>query len=146
MADYAFLSPSRRKVVNGDTDEFAESTVRAYRSETKHQAEMAINELIELSESKHVDTEDIFPPQKVSEFLNAVMDHGSITPPHSFDGDEAEHYEQYAYEFALYSAISTDLWNWNKRLFSHEPPKDRRSESTTIEIERDEQGRFVERD
>lgn len=127
MGEHAFLSPSRRKVVNGDTDEFAESTVRAYRAETKKQTQMALKELISVAESEHIRNEEVFEIEKVVELVSKLLSdqYGdadqSITPLTEFDGGYREHARAHPYRVPLYSQLRFTIDSYKDRLYGPHP-------------------------
>lgn len=76
MSEHAFLSDRRQQIVDGATPEEMEiesGTYRHHRSQTKHQSEQALQELIEVAESPVIDTRDVFDPDDVFRLLSALF-------------------------------------------------------------------------
>jgi hypothetical protein len=76
MAERAFLSEQRRRVVRGKTaDEMgiSEETRRQYKYTTKQKARAAIAELIEVAASPEIDNGDIFDPDQLEVLITTLL-------------------------------------------------------------------------
>jgi len=126
MSEYGFLSESRQKIVNGETDEFADGTVRAYRHETKKKARMAIQELIQIANSTEFENRKIFDPQDIDELLEALLEEPEpVTPLWEYEGDHIDHMNEYGYQHSLVRILKGRIDKWDHRLNSVETPTER---------------------
>lgn len=70
--DNAFLTDSRREVLDGTTD-WEQSSVRVEKSRIKKRAQVALDELIEVAESHEIDHTRAFDPDDVFRLLQALL-------------------------------------------------------------------------
>lgn len=72
MTDQAFLTNRRREFLNGDYD-LEKAKDRQLKKAIKDSSHAAVEELIEVAESPHIDTRDVFKTDKIRQLLEAIF-------------------------------------------------------------------------
>lgn len=80
MAENAFLTDRRREFLTGDYD-LDDSADRHLKRRTEKGAILALDELIEVAESPHVDNSEVFEAEKVDRLLTALLDEANPDDP-----------------------------------------------------------------
>lgn len=89
--DNLFLTDARRAVLKGEYDG-RDSNERTHRSNIRHRSQLALNELIEVAQSPHIDNQETLPPEQVGKLLRTLY-----TPL-----VETEGYEEYRKELVYH--------------------------------------------
>lgn len=85
----AFLTDERRAVLADDYDG-SESVKRTHKSRIRERARSAVDELIEVAQSKEIENADVFEPAKIGTLLFWIMHDWSQTPTGTTDGEESD--------------------------------------------------------
>lgn len=96
MPDRVLLTDTRREVLKGTYDG-AESSKRTQKSRIRTRSRLALDELIEVAESPHIDSADVFDPSKVSQLLYALMLPDEPVLPGEEPSEEHQEYQRELY-------------------------------------------------
>lgn len=100
----AFLTDRRREFLEGDYD-LEDSADRQLKRRTKNDAIDALDELIEVARSPHLDNSEIFDPGHIEQLITALYTGGDFEPFRTFDGDRTEYSEHIAYQLSLHNRL-----------------------------------------
>jgi len=101
MAENAFLTERRREYLDGDYD-LSRSKDRHLKHSLKQSTGLALNELIEVAESHHIDNTEVFDPDEVFRLLRALLS----PRQEDLEPDEFVHFvgpEKYGSDFVAYA-------------------------------------------
>jgi len=105
MVEKAFLTDSRRNVLEGNADDLTEQSLRNAKSRIRVRARLALTELIEVANSDEIDQTEVFDPDDIFRLLSALL--RSMNPEHIEGADEMVGgligQDDYTDEFRAYS-------------------------------------------
>jgi len=112
----AFLTDERRAVLAGNYDG-SESVERTHKSRIRERARSAVDELIEVAQSKEIENADVFDPAKIGTLLFWIMHDWSQSTGGGLVGevedeslptvDYPDEYEQYRKE--VHSEVAQEI-------------------------------------
>jgi hypothetical protein len=137
MKENTFIPEAHWAVLEGETDKYADSTVRDYRARIKRRTPAAIQELIAVAKSDAIDNTDVFDPMELAALIRAVLgDPSNIQPRWSYE-DGSQHILDYNYQHDVYNALNPVLERYRTLLHRPDEPPDW-NESYGIMYEQDE--------
>jgi hypothetical protein len=105
MVEKAFLTDSRRDVLEGNADDLTEQSLRNAKSRIRVRARLALAELIEVAESEEIDQTEVFEPDDIAQLLQALLT--AKNPDHIEGADEVAggliSQDDYTDDFRAYS-------------------------------------------
>ena len=119
----AFLTETRKGVLDGDW-EGSDSTHRSHKSDIRQKSKAAIEELIEVAESREIDNKQVFDPEQIRHLLVAIAQPGGLVE------DEYEHASE-EFRNELYFEVNRFLLGFQPEDSpTAEPPEETPDEDT----------------